>query len=93
MQLVGATKSFIRGPFIWNNIKLGILGAIVALSMLSGMLYYLQLNFPILSDFQDLKLYIILYVIVFITGILIAWISTFFAMNKYLSLKTEELYY
>lgn len=93
MQLVGATKGFIRGPFIWQNVKLGILGAIVALSMLSAMLYYLQLNFPILSDIQDIKLYVILYMLVLLVGVLIAAISTFFAMNKYLSLKTEELYY
>ncbi|MCK5781172.1 MAG: ABC transporter permease, partial [Flavobacteriales bacterium] len=59
----------------------------------SAMLYYLQLNFPILSDIQDIKLYVILYMLVLLVGVLIAAISTFFAMNKYLSLKTEELYY
>lgn len=93
MQLVGATKSFIRKPFILHNIKLGVLGALVALSLLSGMLYYLQLKFPILSDMNDLKIYGVLYLGVLISGMIIALVSTFFAMNKYLSLKTEELYY
>jgi cell division transport system permease protein len=93
MQLVGATKSFIRRPFIWQNIKLGLLGAFIALSLLSSMLYYLQLNFPILSDMHDVKFYAILYLSVIITGIFISWISTFFAINKYLGLRTEQLYY
>lgn len=93
MQLVGATKGFIRLPFIWLNIKLGILGGIVSLLLLTGMLYYLQLSFPILSTIQDYKFYALLYVSILIIGIIISWISTFFAMNKYLGLKTEELYY
>lgn len=93
MQLVGATKSFIRRPFMWQNIKLGLLGAFIALSLLSSMLYYLQLNFPILSDMHDVKFYAILYLGVIITGIFISWLSTFFAINKYLGLRTEQLYY
>ncbi len=93
MQLVGATKGFIRRPFIWQNIKLGLLGAFVALSLLSAMLYYLQLNFPILSDMQDVKFYAILYLGVLSLGIIISLLSTFFAINKYLGLKTEQLYY
>jgi len=93
MQLVGATKGFIRRPFMWKNIKLGLLGAFIALSMLSGVLYYLQLNFPILSGVQDVKFYAALYLGVIFVGIFISWVSTFFAINKYLGLRTEELYY
>jgi len=93
MQLVGATKGFIRKPFMWQNIKLGMVGAFVALLMLSGMLYYLQMNFPIITDMQDIKYYAILYLSVTLVGILISWVSTYFAINKYLGLRTEELYY
>ena len=46
MQMVGATKSFIRWPFIWTNIKLGMLGAVLALLALAGLLTYLDRNFP-----------------------------------------------
>ena len=92
MQLVGATKGFIRRPFMWNNIKLGLIGAFIALSLLSAMLYYLQLNFPVLSDIQDLKFYAILYVGVILLGVFISWISTYFAINKYLGLRAEQLY-
>ena len=93
MQLVGATKGFIRRPFIFQNLKLGFLSSLLALALLSALLYYLQQNFPILSDIQDLKFYAMLYAGVIVLGLLISWISTFFAMNKYLGLKTEELYY
>ena len=93
MQLVGATKGFIRRPFMWQNIKLGLLGAFIALSLLSAMLYYLQINFPILSDMQDVKFYAILYLGVVFIGIFISWLSTYFAINKYLGLRTEQLYY
>lgn len=93
MQLVGATKGFIRRPFMWNNIKLGLIGAFIALSLLSVILYYLQLNFPILSDIQDMKFYAMLYLGVITIGIFISWLSTYFAINKYLVLRTEQLYY
>jgi cell division transport system permease protein len=93
MQLVGATKGFIRRPFMLKHIRLGILGAVIALSLLSAMLYYLQINFPILSDMQDVKFYAVLYVGVILVGILISWASTYFAINKYLGLRTEQLYY
>ena len=93
MQLVGATKGFIRRPFMWKNIKLGLVGSFIALSLLSAMLYYLQLNFPILSNIQDIKFYAILYLGVIILGIIISWLSTYFAINKYLGSRTEHLYY
>jgi len=92
MQLVGATKGFIRRPFMWKHVKLGLVAAIIALSLLSAMLYYFQLNFPALADMQDLKFYVVLYLSVIFVGIFISWISTYFAINKYLRLRTEQLY-
>ncbi|TNF70347.1 MAG: FtsX-like permease family protein, partial [Bacteroidetes bacterium] len=53
MQMVGATKSFIRRPFIWTNIKLGMLGALLALLALAGLLTYLNQNFPQLGLMED----------------------------------------
>ncbi len=46
MQMVGATKIFIRRPFLWTNIKLGMLGAVIALLALGGALFYLNNTFP-----------------------------------------------
>lgn len=93
MQMVGATKHFIRKPFIWTNIKLGIFGALLALIGLWGVLYYLNTNFPELNLFQDLTMLVSLFVGVFILGLLISLLSTYFATQRFLNLRTDDLYY
>ena len=93
MQMVGATKTFIRRPFIWTNIKLGMLGALLAMLALAGFLYYLDTAFPELNLLGDPAVLVILFVGVFVLGILISFISTFFATQRFLNLRTDELYY
>lgn len=93
MQMVGATKTFIRRPFIWNNIKLGMLGAFLALLGLAIVLVYIDKNFPELNLFQDLTTLTILFVGVFVLGLLISLISTYFATQRFLNLRTDDLYY
>ena len=93
MQMVGATKGFIRRPFIWNSVKLGIIGAIVALIGMAAVIYYLNNSFSELNLLADKKLILALFGGVFLTGIVITWLSTFFATTRFLNLKTDELYY
>ncbi len=93
MQMVGATKTFIRRPFIWTNIKLGMLGSLLALLALAGVLYYINGSFPELNLFKDTSMLIILFVAVFVLGVLISFISTYFATQRFLNLRTDELYY
>ncbi len=93
MQMVGATKKFIRRPFIWTNIKLGMLGATLALIALGVVLYYVNINFPELNLFQDLIVLILLFVGVFGLGVVISWASTHFATQRFLNLRTDDLYY
>ncbi|MDO6515780.1 cell division protein FtsX [Zobellia uliginosa] len=93
MQMVGATKTFIRRPFIWMNIKLGMFGALTALLALTGVLYYLDQNFPELELFKDMEQLGMLYTAIFVLGIFISLISTFFATQRFLNLRTDELYY
>lgn len=92
MQMVGATKSFIRKPFIWKNIKLGLLSAFIAVCCIVGLLYYVHNNYP---DFnlmnKQLEILLVLVGVV-VMGILISWFSTFLATQKYLNLKTDDLY-
>ncbi len=92
MQMVGATKSFIRKPFIWKNIRLGIAGALLAILSLTLLLFYLNEEFPELELLQDPLMIGLVMVGVLVIGILIAWISTFFATQRYLNLKTDDLY-
>jgi len=93
MQMVGATKILIRRPFLWTNIKLGMLGAVIALLALGGALFYLNNTFPELNLFQDSTVLILLFVGVFVLGVLISLISTYFATQRFLNLRTDELYY
>lgn len=93
MQMVGATKGFIRKPFIWRAIKLGMIGAMIALIGLAFVIYYIDKYAPSLELIED---YITLgYLVggVLVSAFLITWISTFFATQRFLNLQTEELYY
>ena len=93
MQMVGATKKFIRRPFIWTNIKLGMVGALIALIALAILLYYINKNFPELHLFSDYLVLIFLFVGVFGLGVVISWASTHFATQRFLNLRTDDLYY
>ena len=93
MQMVGATKSFIRKPFIWQSIKLGFIAALIALAGIATVVYYVNKYVPTLQLTQD---YITLgYVVggVIITSFIITWISTYFATQRFLNLQTNDLYY
>ena len=93
MQMVGATKYFIRWPFIWTNIKLGMLGSVLALLALAGLLTYLDQNFPQLGLLQDFMDLILVFGGVFVAGVLISLVSTYFATQRFLNLRTDDLYY
>jgi cell division transport system permease protein len=93
MQMVGATKSFIRNPFIWQGIKLGLVGAFLALIGLGVVVYYLDVFAPSLRLLKD---YISLsYLVggVLLAAFIITLFSTFFATQRFLNLRTDELYY
>ncbi|MDR9399163.1 permease-like cell division protein FtsX [Salibacter sp.] len=92
MQLVGATQSFIRKPFVNQGILHGLYGALIALVLLAGVIYYAQSEMPEIFDMQDVETFAVLFVIVVLLGMLISWLSTTFAVNRYLKLKTDQLY-
>jgi len=93
MQMVGATKRFIRKPFIATNLKLGVFGSLLAVVALAVVLYYVNSNFPELNLFQDITVLVILFTSVLLLGILISYISTYFATQRFLNLRTDDLYY
>lgn len=93
MQMVGATKGFIRKPFIWQGIKLGIIGAILALIGLGLVIYYLDSLAPSLRLLKDYVTISYLVAGVLLSAFIITWLSTFFATQRLLNLQTEELYY
>lgn len=93
MQLVGATNSFIRKPFLYRSILHGFYGAIFANGMILLFLYWLNDQLEEIANILDYKLMIILFLIILAIGVLINIISTFFSLNKFLKLRTDELYY
>ncbi|KPM32809.1 cell division protein FtsX [Croceitalea dokdonensis DOKDO 023] len=93
MQMVGATKTFIRRPFIATNIKLGFLGALLAIIALGSVLYYVHLNFPELNLSGDIPVLAGLFLAVMGLGLLISYLSTYFATQRFLNLRTDDLYY
>jgi cell division transport system permease protein len=92
MQLVGATRSFIRKPFLKKGILSGLYGAIIANLFLIGLLYFAQKQVPELFGIQDVKLVLTLLGSVIIAGILISGVSTLLAVNKYLRKSADELF-
>ncbi len=92
MQLVGATQGFIRRPFVWRGILNGVYGAIIAIGFLSGIIYYAQQEFPELIELEDQQIFLSLFGIVLLLGVLITWMSTGLAVRKYLRIKTDKLY-
>ena len=93
MQLVGATQGFIRRPFILKGISQGLYSSLIAILLLGGTLYLSQQEFPELVNLQDFQLFLSLFVIVTLLGIIISWVSTFLAVRKYLRIKGDNLYY
>ncbi|MGG8496688.1 cell division protein FtsX [Tenacibaculum sp. TC6] len=93
MQMVGATKSFIRKPFIWQSIKLGLLGALISLIGLLILVYYVDKYIPTLELLKDYVALAYVSAGVLFTAFVITWISTFFATQRFLNLQTNDLYY
>ena len=92
MQLVGASRGFIRRPFLLRGAVQGLLGGVLAAAMVAGIIYLLRKEF---TDFYLIKDYMNIVVLVsgiIITGVLITLVTTYFAVNKYLSLEEDKLY-
>jgi cell division transport system permease protein len=92
MQMVGATKSFIRRPFVWKGIKLGIIGSLLSIAVLIYLVYWLDGELPVLNIWEDWQPTAIVLAGVLAFGIIIAAISTFFATQRFLNLRTDDLY-
>ena len=92
MQLVGATKSFIRKPFIKTHVNLGIVGSIIAIIFLYLSVIYLEKNVDEIYFLFDFKIIILLFVSLILFSMIITFICTFLATQKFLKSKIEQLY-
>ena len=92
MKLVGATNKFIKGPFLSDSIYNGVYSSLVTICMLLVVFQLLQSDMPDFLNIQDLKSMGIIFASIFVAGILFTWLSTFFALRKYLKIKESEIY-
>ena len=92
MQLVGATKNFIRQPFILVAVFHGLIASFISIIILLGLLYYAQKELPEILILRNLTEFGIVFLGMIIIGIFITALSTWFAVSKYLRLKIYDLY-
>jgi cell division transport system permease protein len=92
MQLVGATKGFIRKPFLLYGMWHGLLGGLISVVILIGTLYLANTQIPDLIILQNYTEFGIVFLGIIGLGIFISAFSTFLAVNKFLRLKIYDLY-
>jgi len=92
MRLVGATNSFIQKPFLVKGIYQGIYSSIFAIFMLIGSIQMIQSETASMLNITDLKIIGIIFILIFISGFLLSWVSTFFAVRKFIKQSESELY-
>jgi len=93
MQLVGATNSFIRWPFLWRMVVSGIIAAVFANIAITGVVYYITSIFPMSISIVTMTELLITFGLVIVFGILITALATVSAVNRYLRMTTNKLYY
>ena len=90
MQLVGATKSFIRKPFIRTNVFLSLISSLISVSTIILLINYIDVNIPFI-DFIGMQNILFLFLMILSLGIIISYISTFFATQNILKIKADRL--
>ena len=93
MKLVGATKSFIRAPFLVQSAFQGVFSAVISIMVLVGILFFVKSEFEQLFEVFRLELLLLVAGIVLLSGLVICVVSTYFVVGKLVSLKKDELYY
>lgn len=92
MQLVGANEWFIIKPYILKAVVSGLISSLIAILILAGVIYLTIYRFSIIIEGKDFVTLLLIALGLIIFGILISMVSTFFAVNKYLKIKLDELY-
>jgi cell division transport system permease protein len=92
MQLVGATETFIRLPFIKRSIVHGIIAGVAAIILLIGVLYMARQRMPEIANLQDINEFLIFFAGVLVVGVILSAFSTWISVNKFLRMKVDSLY-
>ncbi|HCI54859.1 MAG TPA: permease-like cell division protein FtsX [Bacteroidales bacterium] len=92
MQLVGATRSFIRKPFLIRSAIHGLIAALIAMILILSLIYFIEKEFVSLIFFQNFNMLIALAAAIVVLGIFLSVVSSYFSVNKYLSIPEDKLY-
>ena len=92
MLLVGATRSFVRGPFVLKGLNQGVWGGAIAVVLLGLLLYQGNLLFPQFVDFSQIIYVSLILLAVFVFSILFTVIVSAVSVNRYIRIKDERLY-
>ncbi|MBP8959275.1 MAG: permease-like cell division protein FtsX [Bacteroidales bacterium] len=92
MQLVGATRAFIRKPFLIRSAIHGLLAALIAMILILSLIYFIEKEFVSLFSFQNFNMLIALAAAIIVLGIFLSVVSSYFSVNKYLSIPEDKLY-
>ncbi len=92
MQLVGATNSFIRRPLVARSVMDGIVSSLIAIVIMAGVILSMQKQYSNIINISDLNMISAIFVLMILFGAIITHISAFIAVNRYLRMKTSDLY-
>jgi cell division transport system permease protein len=93
MQLIGANRSFIRKPFLLKSLFFGFLAALISIGLLMGLMYLVEKEFFTLFTYENINLFLLLCLALIAAGVIINALSTYFALNRYLGIHEDKLYY
>ena len=93
MQMVGANNALIRKPFVKQSLLLGFYGAVIANLILAGGIFAFRNELVGLETPNSMYNIILVFFIVFFLGLLFSWASTLLAVNKFLKMKFDEMFY
>ena len=93
MKLVGAKSWFIRKPYMKQSVINGLVAALIALGLLAGLVYYFKFNFGLDTDLIKQKTALIVAAIVIVSGVILTAISSYFAVGRYIRMRTDDMFY
>ena len=93
MQMVGSSNAFIRKPYLWRSFLLGIYGSVLASTILFSTIYSYRNELQGIISVYDFKNMGLVFAMVTLFGLIFSVISTLFAVNKFLKMKFDEMFY
>jgi cell division transport system permease protein len=93
MKLVGATGAFIRKPFLMQGAVTGLIAAILAMGLLSGILFVLRTEISQLLSIESMNALLVSFIVMLISGVAITTFATYLSVTRYLRLRIDDMYY